>query len=133
MIQSHSEYNFNGLKAEVNYNKESKPCKTIKFTIGKESAEIPKEDLYALLQLYADDKEMEATLTTRKMRPINRMMTITSKEAIKAGGTLKFMMPQMVTAEQADEWDRVNKDKSISLKKAEKMVKQMTKDAKKTN
>lgn len=123
MIQKYSKFKFNGIKAEVNYNKDVTPCKQIKFTIGKESAEMERKDLYALMQLYANDEEMEATLTVKEMKPVTKMMQVTTKEAIPAGGTLKFYMTQELPVEQAEEWEKLNKDKMITQEKAKKIIK----------
>lgn len=122
MIQQFSKFEWNGLKAEVNYSKEVKPCKKIKFTIGKESAEIDRHDLYALLQLYADDKEMEATLTQKTMKPITKLMQVTTEKNLKKGEALVFPMTQWVTVEVAEEWERLNKEKMITQEEAKKKL-----------
>lgn len=109
-------------KSRSNYSKEVKPCKKIKFTIGKESAEIDRHDLYALLQLYADDKEMEATLTQKTMKPITKLMQVTTEKNLKKGEALVFPMTQWVTVEVAEEWERLNKEKMITQEEAKKKL-----------
>lgn len=122
MISSKQEFNYNNVKFEANYSPEVKNCKVIRITIEGKSAEIDKGDLYGLLMLYADDKEMDKGLKLTTMKPITRMVKVKTKEAIKKGGEVVFPITQMVTEEQADEFEKINKDKMKSKEEAEKQL-----------
>lgn len=125
MIKEYQKFEIENLKIEANYNEEVKPCKKIKFTIGKETAEIEKHDLYALLMLYADNEEMEKAIDVkpRKMMTIKKMMKIKTLVDRKAGEDIIFPIEYEVTEDVGLEWERLNKEKMLSEKKAKNKLK----------
>lgn len=135
MISQYQKFELNTnshkLKIEANYNDDVKPCKKIKITLGEEggimtlSAEIDKHDLYALLMLYADEKEMEQAITInpRKMMTIKKMMKIKTLVDRKAGEEIVFPIEYEVTEDVGLEWERLNKERMLSEEKAKDKLK----------
>jgi len=122
MISKYSKFKFKGLKAEANYSPEVLGCKKIKFTIGKESAEIDKSDLYNMLVLYANDEEMDKCLDTRSRNVImvKKMVKVKTKEAIKAGGEVVFPIEYPLSEEEYDKYIKENEGKMLKEEDAKK-------------
>lgn len=111
MINYYQKFEIDNLKIEANYSPDVKPCKKIRFTIGKEKAEIDKHDLYALLMLYANEEEqVEATKVDYKnVVMIRKMVKVKTKEAIPAGGEVVFPIEYPVEESIYDKWLEENK------------------------
>lgn len=122
MISKYSKFEFGGLKIEANYKPEVLNCKKIKITIGKEKAEIDKSDLYNLLVLFADDKEMDKCLDVKnkKVVMIRKMVKVQTKEAIPAGGELVFPIEYPIGEEEYNLYLEQNKDKMMKEEEAKK-------------
>lgn len=118
MISKYSKFDIGKIKIEANYSEESKPCKTIRFTLDDKVAEVDKHDLYALLMLYADDEEMidAVKVTEKKVKMIRKMVKLTAKEDIKAGSDVNFTIEYPV-----DEWiyNKLEMDKIETFTKEE--------------
>ena len=124
MISKYQKFKIKGLKIEANYNDKVKNCKKIKFTLGEETAEINKNDLYALLMLYADDEQMEAGLTKRPFRKITRMFKAKLKEDKKKGEDVVFPLTYEVPEDIYIQWEKENKKKMLSKEEAkDKLIK----------
>ena len=119
MISKYSKFDYDGLKIEANYNPQVINCKKIKFTIGKETAEMDKSDLYNLLVLFANDKEMDKCLDikSKEVIMIKKMVKVHTKEAIKAGGEVVFPIEYPLGADEYE--DYIKKNKSAMMKEDE--------------
>lgn len=122
MISEYSKYNCGDVKFEANYNDKVKPCKKIKITVKGKNAEIDKSDLYALLMLYADDKEMEASLTQKPFKIITRLLQAKLKEDKKKGDFIVFPITYEVPEEIYIQWEKKNKKNMLSKEKAKKKL-----------
>jgi len=120
MISKYSKFEFNGMKIEANYNKDVVPCKKIKITIGKESSEIDRSDLYNLLVLFANDEEMDKCLNvkSRNVVMIRKMVKVKTKKAVKAGGEVVFPIEYPISEEDYEDYLEQNKGKMLSEEEA---------------
>jgi hypothetical protein len=122
MIKDYAKFEFNNVKVEANYNDESKPCKNIKITIGKESAEISNTDLFSLLVLYANDEQLDKCITIKPFKVISKMIKVKAKQDFKKGDDIIFPISYEVTPEVADAYYEMQKNNEIAKATAEKMV-----------
>jgi hypothetical protein len=120
MIQKYFKFDNKKLKIEANYKPDTVPCKKIKFSIDDKSAEIDRSDLYNLLVLFADDEEMDKCLDikNKKMIMIKKAVKVQTKEAIPAGGEIKFFMEYPVDGDYYEEWLKENKDNLVKEEEA---------------
>jgi len=123
MIKEYQKFEHNGVKFEANWKEKVKPCKSIKITVKGKSAEIDKNDLYALLMLYADDKQMEASLAQKPFKKITRMLQAKLKEDKKKGDVIVFPLTYEVPEEVYIQWEKENKDKMLSKEEAKDKLK----------
>jgi hypothetical protein len=65
---------------------------------------------------------MEKTIGVKKLKPVTRVMKITTKKAIKKGGNIVFPLTVMLPEDLAEEWERMNKEKMISHEEAKKKL-----------
>ena len=101
MISKYSKFDYDGLKIEANYNPQVLNCKKIKFTIGKETAEMDK---------CLDIKSKEVIM-------IKKMVKVRTKEAIKAGGEVVFPIEYPLGADEYE--DYIKKNKGAMMKEDE--------------
>jgi len=124
MIKDYSKFEYGKLKIEANYSEKVMGCKKIKFTIGKEKAEMDKSDLYNLLILFADNKEMDSCLNikNKKVVMIKKMVKVQTKEAIPAGGEVVFPIEYPVGEEEYERYIKENKGKMLKEEDAKKKL-----------
>ncbi|MFA7662764.1 MAG: hypothetical protein WCX88_02500 [Patescibacteria group bacterium] len=120
MTQRYNKFEYNGVKIEANYKPNVVPCKKVKITIDGKSAEIDRSDLYNLLVLFADDEEMDKCLNVkgREMVMIKKAVMVQTREAIPAGGEIKFFIEYPLPADEYDEWLKNNKDLMVKEEEA---------------
>lgn len=120
MIKEYAKYEFGKLKVEANFGPEVIPCKVIKFSIGNKSAYITKEDLYALLALYANEKEMDKMIGVRQREMVNirKMVQVRTKKAIKKGEFITFPIEYPVDKETYELWELENKAAMLTEEEA---------------
>ena len=122
MIQKYSKYEFNGIKFEVNYSKESTPCKTIKVTIGDKTAEINNSDFFALLVLYSNEEQIADCVDVKPFKYITKMIKVKAKKDFKKGDDIVFPINYEVTPEVADAYYKQQEEKVMLAEKAKGMV-----------
>ena len=122
MISEKAKFEFNGVKIEANYTEKSKPCKTMRITIGKEVGYISREDLFALMVLFADDKQIADCVRIKPFKIIKKMIKVKAKQDFKKGDDIIFPINYEVTPEVADAYYEQQKNKEIAEEKAKKMV-----------
>jgi len=124
MISKYSKFEYGGLKIEANYSPAVLNCKKIKFTIGKETAEINKSDLYNLLVLFANNEEMDKCLDikSRNVVMIKKMVKVKTKEAIPANGEVVFPIEYPIGEEEYERYLKENKGKMLKQDDAKKKL-----------
>ena len=98
MIHDYTAMNVGQLHIEVNWSASVTPCKVIRVTMTDERggdprvAHIEREDLYAMLMLFGDEKQQEELIPVQhaEVRAITRMLRITAKKDIRKGETINF-------------------------------------------
>lgn len=127
MIRDKVQFNHNGLKIQANYSKNVIPCKKIKFTIKGQSAVISRDDLYALLMLFGDDKQQEFLIPIKEqeMEEVSRMITIKAKKDVKKGDEIRivytYLVPKKMGDNFATERVRYNEDEKVEKEVAKKV------------
>lgn len=124
----YSKFEFEGVKLEANYSDDSKPNKTFKITIGKESAEISNMDLFSLLVLYANDEQLDKCITIKPFKVISKMIKVKAKQDFKMGDDIIFPISYEVTPEVADAYYEMQKNNGIAQEKAEELMNNVFKD-----
>lgn len=87
---------------EANFSTTSTPCKEFKFTIGKQSSVITREELFGLLFLFANKKEQEdlISVTYTKVKAITRLLSFKLSRSMKKGQIVKaaytYFMPEAI-------------------------------------
>ncbi len=101
MIKDYTRFERNGLTVEVNYDEQSKPCKSIKFSIGSETAVIPNADLYAMMMIFGTPEQQEVLIPTMetKVRMVTSRLSIKAKKDIKKGQTIRVNHTYPVAAD----------------------------------
>ena len=124
MTQRYNKFEYNGVKIEANYKPDVVPCKKIKITIDGKSAELDRSDLYNLLVLFADDEEMDKCLNikSREMVMIKKAVMVQTREAIPAGGEVKFFIEYPLPADEYDKYLEDNKDNFVKEEDAKKQL-----------
>ena len=90
------------LTLETNFSKLSTPCKAFKFTMGKESSIISRDELFGLLFMFGDDKQQEDLIPviSTKVRGITRMLSFRLKKDMHKGEIVKaaytYFMPEAI-------------------------------------
>jgi len=120
MISKFFQSTFNDLKITANYSPEVLNCKKIKFELGDKAAEVDRSDLYNLLVLFADDEEMDKCLNVknREMVMIKKAVKVVTKEAIPAGGEVKFFIEYPISQEDYEDYLKENEDKFVKEEEA---------------
>jgi len=120
MLSKYSKFEWKGVKIEANYKPSVVPCKKVKITIGGKEAELNRSDLYNLLVLFGDDEEIDKCLNvkSREMIMIKKAVLVQTKEAIPAGGEIKFFIEYPINKEDYDDWLKENKDKMVKEEEA---------------
>jgi len=122
LSNEYSKFEWDGLRCEANYSKESKPCKTFKITIGDKSAEISNIDLFSLLVLYANEEQLDKCIVSKPFKVISKMIKVKAKKDFKKGDDIVFPISYEVTPEVADQYYELQKNKEIAKNTAEQMV-----------
>lgn len=122
MIQDKATFNFNGVKIDANYSVKSKPCKTMRITIGEEVGYISREDLFALMVLFADEKQIADCVKAKPFKTIKKMIKVKAKQDFKKGDDIIFPINYEVTPEVADAYYEMEKNREIAEDKAKKMI-----------
>jgi hypothetical protein len=122
MIKHYQKFEYGNIKIEANYDGESTPCKTIKFTIDGKEAVIDSHDLYGLLMLYADDEQMQEAVkvTEKQVKMIRKAVKVMANKDIKKGEDVVFIIEYPTDADIADKW--YEKNKGVAQEEAEKML-----------
>lgn len=87
---------------EVNWATSVTPCKAFKITIGDKSSIVPRDAMFGLLFLFADEKEQEDLIPVieTKVRSISRLLTFTLKKDMRKGEKLRaryqYFVPETV-------------------------------------
>lgn len=105
MIKEHEKLIKGELTVEVNWSKEVTPCKEIKLTIDGNSTIISNSDLYSLLIILSDDKQIDKLFVEkrRKIKQITKMVKMKTKKSIKAGEYLVFPLSYWVPEDVYDD------------------------------
>ena len=92
MISEYASFSHNGLVIDVNFNEAVVPCKYIRFQLGGKEVVITREDLYAMMVLFADDKQMDDLIPVveTKVRAITRLLKVRAKKDMKKGEIMAF-------------------------------------------
>lgn len=128
MIYNRQKFSWNGLIVEANYNKESTPCKKFRVSIGDQSAEISNIDLFSLLVLYSNPEQLDKCIATKPFKTITKMIKVKAKQDFKKGDDIVFPINYEVSAEVADQYYELEKNKEIAKEEAEKLVNNVFKD-----
>lgn len=100
MIHDYTKFEHEGLTVEVNWNSHVTPCKFIKFNIEGKEVIINREDFYAMMVLFADDKQMDDLIPviSTQVRAIRRMLSVRTKKDFKKGEVMTFPFTYYVPA-----------------------------------
>ena len=124
MISKYSKYELGNLKIEANYDGESTPCKTIKFTVDDKVAVIDSHDLYALLMLYADEEQMSdmVKVTEKQVVMMRKAVKVVAQKDIKQGEEVAFIIEVPTDKEVYEKWLEKNKE-LLTLEEAKNLIK----------
>ena len=87
---------------ETNFSESSTPCKLFKFTIGKKSSIIKRDELFGLLFMFGNEKQQEDLIPVieTKVRSITRLLSFKLKVDMKKGQIVKasytYFMPETI-------------------------------------
>lgn len=92
MISEPTKMTVGKMQVDVNFNDAVTPCKKIRFRLGDKEAVVDREDLYALLMLFGDDKQQEELIPVveTKVRAITRLLKVRTKKDMKRGDIIAF-------------------------------------------
>lgn len=100
MIHDYTKFEHKGLTVEVNWNSNVVPCKFIRFQLGGKEVIINREDFYAMMILFADDKQMDDLIPVieTKVRAITRLLKVRTKKDMRKGEVMAFPYTYYVEA-----------------------------------
>lgn len=113
MIKDYTQFSVGPMTVEVNWNEVASPCKKIKFTFEGHEAIVDREDLYALMMLFGDEKQQEELIPViqAKVKAIRRLIKFRVKKDMKRGEIAAFpytyFIPEAI-------YERLLLDKSYS-------------------
>lgn len=92
MIADYTHFHVGGMEVEVNWNATVMPCKKIKFTFDGKEQIIDREDLYALMMLFGDEKQQEELIPViqTKVKAIRRLLKVRVKKDMRRGEIMAF-------------------------------------------
>ncbi len=87
MISDYTEFSKDGLTVVVNWNEAVTPCKVIKFIIDGKERLIERDDFYAMMMLFGDEKQQTDLIPVQQtqVRAIRRLLKIRVQKPMRAG------------------------------------------------
>ncbi len=102
MIDSPTKFEVGPFRVEVNWEPSVTPCRKIKFSLGDRTAVIDREDLYAMMFLFADPEQQVDLIPVHqtKVRVIQRMLHVRTKKEMRKGEIMhvpyKYFVPEAI-------------------------------------
>ncbi len=93
------------MEVDVNWNEEVTPCKLIRFKFDGKEEVIERNDLYAMMMLFGNDKQQEDLIPDPKKRivvEVKRLLHIKMKKDLKAGELISFPFTYTLSKEDYD-------------------------------